>query len=302
MATAPDRLLLLNIGMPSRLLSVSPDGGNMEVLVPDLGVAPDGIAIDPVERHIFWTSMGTSHDGEDFPVNDGSIERVDFDGSNRTTVVPCGGTFTPKQMQCDPHRRLIYWCDREGMRVMRSRTDGSALTVLVQTGSTAEDRLDRRRHCVGVAIDPEGGFLYWTQKGRPDGNEGRILRAALEPPAAADPADRADIEVLFDGLPEPIDLEWVAETGHLYWTDRGSPPDGNTLNRAAIGPRGPLSREILLGGLHEGIGLAIDRRRQRAFVGDLGGFVRMIGLDQPGKASVVFSGHGPLTGIAYLGE
>lgn len=302
MATIADRLLLLDIGTPSRLLSVSPDGGHAEVLVPDLGVAPDGIAIDPVGRHVFWTSMGSVRDGEDFPANDGSIERVDFDGGNRTVVVPCGGTFTPKQIQCDPRRRLIYWCDREGMRVMRSSTDGSAVTVLVQTGSTAEHRRDKRRHCVGIAIDPENGFLYWTQKGRPDGNEGRILRAALEPPTDGDPSDRRDIDVLFDGLPEPIDLEWVGETGHLYWTDRGLPPAGNTLNRAAIRPGEPLVREILLGGLNEGIGLAIDNRHRRAFVGDLGGSVRVVDLDRPEKASVVFSGHGPLTGIAYLAE
>jgi hypothetical protein len=183
---------------------------------------------------------------------------------------------------------------------MRARTDGSEMTVLVQTGATDEERQDRRRHCVGIAIDPVGGFLYWTQKGKPDGDEGRILRAALELPAGADPANRSDVEVLFDNLPEPIDLEWVDETGSLYWTDRGAPPAGNTLNRALILPGLPMVHEIILGGLHEGIGLAIDRRNRRAFVSDLGGFVHVLSLDHPADARVIFSGRGPLTGIAYL--
>lgn len=298
MTQGTDRLLLLNIGSPSRLLSVSPEGEDIQTLIDDLGVAPDGIAIDPINRHIFWTYMGTSHDGEDFNVNDGSIERVDFDGANRTVIIPEGETFTPKQMQCDAKNGLIYWCDREGMRVMRARTDGSELTVLVQTGTTTEDRLDRRRHCVGVAVDPEGGFLYWTQKGKPNGDEGRILRAALDLPAGMDAAERTDVETLFTDLPEPIDLEWEEQTGYLYWTDRGDPPAGNTLNRARIRAGEPITSEIVLSGLQEGIGLTIDRRNKRAFVSDLGGFVRCV--TQPGEGHTIFSGHGPLTGIAYL--
>ena len=300
MTTTSNRLLLLNIGAPSRLLSISADGEDIQTLVPDLGVAPDGIAIDPIRRHIFWTYMGSSHEGEDFFVNDGSLHRVDFDGGNRTVIVPEGKTFTPKQMQCDAENGFIYWCDREGMRVMRSRTDGSQVTVLVQTGASDKERHDRRRHCVGVAIDPTAGYLYWTQKGKANGNEGRIMRAALDLRADMDPANRPDIEVLFEDLPEPIDLEWDERTGYLYWTDRGDPPAGNTLNRATIRAGQPMVREIILTGLKEGIGLALDRKNKRAFVSDLGGFVRVMSLDRPQNGRVIFSGHGPLTGIAYL--
>ena len=40
--------------------------------------------------------------------------------------------------------------------------------------------------------------------------------------------------MLFDGLPEPIDLELDLENRVLYWTDRGDPPRGNTVNRAPM--------------------------------------------------------------------
>jgi len=297
---SPDRIVLLNISSPSHMLTMAPDGSDVRTLIPDVGVAPDGVGIDPVRGHIFWTYMGTSHDGEDYLANDGSIERIDLDGGNRVVIIPEGGTFTPKQLQVDSVRGLIYWCDREGMRVMRARLDGSEVTVLVQTGHTEEDRRDRRRHCVGVAIDPEAGYLYWTQKGKPNGNEGRILRAGLELPAGADPANRPDTEVLFDNLPEPIDLEWEPERQYLYWTDRGDPPAGNTLNRAIVRAGESMVREIILTGLHEGIGLALDHISKRAFVSDLGGFVQMVSLDHPDNGATIFSGHGPLTGIAYL--
>jgi hypothetical protein len=138
---------------------------------------------------------------------------------------------TGKQITFDPNSGRIFWCDREGLRVMSCHTDGSDVIVHVQTGSTAADRQDRRRHPVGVAVDYQGGFLYGSQKGKPKGNEGMILRAPLAV-VPQDPTSRTDIEVFTDGLHEPIDLHWDAEESTLYWTDRGDPPRGNTLNRA----------------------------------------------------------------------
>jgi DNA-binding beta-propeller fold protein YncE len=281
-------------------MSVDPDGGNMKVVIDGFEALPDGVAVDQINRHLFYTFMGRSRVGEDFFEIDGFIERANLDGRERTTIVPIGKIVTGKQIQCDAKNGRIYWCDREGMRVMSSRTDGADLTVHVQTGFTAEDSQDRRRHCVGVAVDPEGGFLYWTQKGKPKGNEGRILRAPLTLAPETHPARRTDIEVLFDGLPEPIDLEWDGETGTLYWTDRGDPPKGNTLNRARIRVGKAIDHEILLSGLKEAIGLALDQKGGRIFVSDLSGELSVVSLDRPGKGKVIYQNRTPLTGIAYL--
>jgi hypothetical protein len=284
--------LLLLEGTPPHLLAVSLDGQQLAELVSDCDGTPDGIAIDYANRHIYWTNMGV-----DWAANDGFIERIDFDGGNRTMIIPEGATFTPKQMQIDSARGLIYWCDREGLRVMRAKTDGSDITVLVQTGSSDEDRQDERLHCVGIALDLKGGRLFWTQKGPPNAGEGRIFSAPLELPPGVSPSERDDITLLFDALPEPIDLEWDEANELLYWTDRGDPPRGNTLNRAALSPPG-TEPEILLTNLEEGIGLALDLEARLAYVSDLGGKVHVASLDTIGEPSVILSGRGYLTGIA----
>ena len=92
------------------------------------------------------------------------------------------------------------------MRVMRSNLDGSNIETLVETGRGDDRRLDASRWCVGIALDVAGGKVYWTQKGGDNAGVGSIRRANLQMPRARR-AHRSDIEVLFNGLPEPIDLD-----------------------------------------------------------------------------------------------
>ena len=97
--------------------------------------------------------------------NDGSIQRVDLDGGNITTIVPEGATFTPKQLKLDRQNGKLYWSDREGMRVMRANLDGSNIETLVERGYSDADRRDETNWCVGIAVDLDRGQIYWTQKG-----------------------------------------------------------------------------------------------------------------------------------------
>jgi hypothetical protein len=230
--------------------------------------------------------------------NDGSIERVNLDGSNRTTIVPSGGTYTPKQLHLDIAGRKLYWGDREGMRVMRCDLDGSKLETLVQAGEGEDDRRDETNWCVGVTVDHVGGFHYWTQKGPSDAGLGRLLRAGIELPAGESAAHRSDIEVVFKDLPEPIDLEIDHTTRVLYWTDRGDPPRGNTVNRAKLADIGRVEPEIVVTHLMEGIGIALDPAHDRMFVTDLAGTIHVAALDGSGHRPVRAL-QGNLTGIAY---
>ena len=102
-------VLELNAGL---IHFMNADGSDRKTIVTDCR-NPDGIAVDAEAGHIYWTNMGV------FNLNDGSIERADTDGKNRKVIVPEGGTFTPKQIYLDKKNDKLYWCDREGMRVMR---------------------------------------------------------------------------------------------------------------------------------------------------------------------------------------
>ena len=286
------RLFILDLA-EGRVFSVGPDGSDKRIIATG-GRMPDGVAVDVEAGHLYWTNMGMPSR------NDGSIERVDLDGRNRKTIVPEGATFTPKQLQLDKRHGKLYWCDREGMRVMRAHLDGSNIETLVQTGSTEADRLDQTKWCVGITLDLERNQILWTQKGPDNGSRGRIFRAGIDIPRGESASGRSDVELLYDGLPEPIDLEIDHVKRILYWTDRGDPPLGNTVNRAPLdkGANGRPAPEIVFTHLMEGIGIALDREGDRMFMTDLAGSVYSAKLDGT-KPSALLMVQGNLSGIAY---
>ena len=295
------KLYILQYRPGGEIIEMDPDGGNRHTLLGNLLDNVDGIVIDKMTKTLYWTNMGPASGPSpyEFFQSDGSIECIALNGANRRMLVGHGLTVTPKQITADFSLGLLYWCDREGMRVMRSNLDGSNVTVLVRNGVFPADSQDVMRHCVGIAVDPVNRYIYWTQKGPPDGGKGRIFRAGLEIPADQQPESRTDIELLIDHLPEPIDLELDTKNNLLYWTDRGNLEGGNSLNRARIGSERLENHEVLATGLEEGIGLAIDHANQRAFTSDLGGEVRVAPLEANAQFTAIAK-LGVLTGIAYL--
>jgi hypothetical protein len=284
------RLYVLDVS-DNRIFTVNPDGSDKTVIVTG-GHTPDGIAVDVEHGHIYWTNMGSPK------VNDGSIERADLDGRNRVAIIPPGGTFTPKQLHLDKANAKLYWSDREGMRVMSANLDGSQMETLVDTseGDRRPGR-DAKKWCVGITVDPKRGQIYWTQKGPDNAGQGRIFRTGGEIPKGENAAKRSDIEVFFDRLPEPIDLELDLENRVLYWTDRGDPPRGNTVNRASVDSK-PEAPEIVFDHLMEGIGIALDVTGNRMFMTDLGGSIYSATLDGSEKRNFL-AAQGNLTWIAY---
>jgi hypothetical protein len=292
-------LLVLNAAK-HELQAVSLDGTRVQTLVAGLDELPDGIVVDQRRGHVYWTNMGAPDPGNAIPGEEaysrnGSLERADLDGGNGVTVVPRGAFTCGKQLTADFNEGVLYWCDREGMQVLRCNLDGSGLRALVVAAVGDDAAHIERNHCVGIAVDVDRRLLYWTQKGAPNAGEGRIFRAPLDLPPGLSPQYRDDIELLWKDLPEPIDLHLLDGGATLVWTDRGDPPEGNTLNRATVQPT-VGTPEIFSRGYREAIGLAAVSK-SHFYVTDLGGSVRHVDLDAGVDSELVNLGSG-LTGIA----
>ncbi len=296
---------LTNLSAPmasGRVLKGSADGKSPLATLAASESLPDGITT--LSNRLYWTAMGPPS------TNTGSIRSSLLDGSDTTIILPPGAVHTPKQITADAVNEKLYVSDREGMRVLRFNSDGSDLTALVQTGdfNNLVHKADQSRWCVGIAVDSTRGFVYWTQKGPSKGSAGRIMRAGLEIPAGETAENRSDIEVLFSGLPEPTDLELDAESETLYWCDRGELPLGNTVNCASVArgakPAGEglekkLGYKILVGGLHEAIGLQVDVRNGHIYASDLGGSVYMFNIDGSRKKRI-YEAECAFAGIALV--
>lgn len=291
------KFLLCLEAYPAQIVKISLEDGSKEILLTISNGTPDGIWIDRSTQKIYWTVMGKmTNPPEGYFAKDGSIECCNLDGSKHTVLVGNGSITTPKQITGNEETHRLYWCDREGMALMSSLTDGSGLEVLVQHEKSESDLNDIEKQCVGITLDARKEYLYWTQKGPAKGGKGKIFRIRI---SQKYPVTESAIELLMDHLPEPIDLEFGHKTGKLYWTDRGAEPDGNSLNCAEVSGSGELvNHRIIAKGLKEGIGLALDEDENIAYTSDLGGYIRKINLTD-GSEDIILQ-QGPMTGIALL--
>jgi 3-hydroxyacyl-CoA dehydrogenase len=308
-AAAP-QLYILEIGLSAknpmdafhagRVLMGSADAKPLQALATDQRL-PDGVDISPSAGKLFWTCMGVPSK------NDGAICSSNPDGTDYKEIVPQGVIHTPKQLTVDEENRKLYIGDREGLRVWRCNFDGSELEVLVQAGDWQNEahQADQTRWCVGVTVSTATKKFYWTQKGSSKGNKGRILSANIDFLPGENAKNRTDIEVLFQNLPEPIDLEVDEAENVLYWTDRGELPLGNSINRVKLDTVKPVQGnatsfpgkdyELIARDLHEAIGLKLDTRNRHIYATDLGGSVYRFDMDG-GNRKEIYKG-GAFAGI-----
>jgi len=175
--------------------------------------APDGVAVDPKEGHIFVLNMGIPTGG----ANTASLVRFNLDGSSPQELIPAGSkvdgiTFnTGKQVTLDPVNRKLYMADREGGKVWRSDLEGKNLEILVSAHEIMQ--------VVGINVDPAGKKFYFSDK-----TAHKIYRAGIDMPAGKKHSDRDDVELLYAdparGMASSLDIALDLKERRIYWTDK----------------------------------------------------------------------------------
>ncbi|RFU24446.1 hypothetical protein B7463_g11894, partial [Scytalidium lignicola] len=302
------RILALDTGLSlaetsltsGEIIELTTDGSVRRVLVRNQAL-PDGLIV--VNERMYWTCMGTPG------VNDGALYSANLDGLDIQTIISPGTINTPKQLTADESAKKIYFSDREGLRVYRCNLDGTELEIIVQTGNweVREDMHDSMKWCVGITVAPKFGKFYWSQKGPSKASQGRIFCANISTPAGQSGKSRDDIQCIFSGLPEAIDLEVDEVSRKLYWTDRGEVPLGNSLYKAnldesGLPPSGPTSKnfEIIAKNLNEAIGLKLDLNNSQVYFTDLGGSIYRCDVDGKHKEKLYSDESRAFTGITIV--
>lgn len=269
------------------------DGPDFEAkrIVDATDIAPDGVAVDVAGGTVYWTSMGLAWgDSWDVTHQGGTLQAAALDGTGVRRIVERGVTVVPKQLQIDVENGHLYWADREGATVWRAGLDGAQPEALVTGHGITE--------VVGIALDPVEEDVYFS-----DRTAKRIYRARMALPPGQTSADRTDLEVVFEvaaAAAQPVDLAVDPEGRQLYWTDRFN----GTVTRAGLElppgeqPGDRTDVEVLVDGLNEPVGLALDLENEKLYYGTLGGRVGEAGLDGSGDRRI--TGSSSVTGVTVV--
>ena len=109
-----------------------------------------------------------------------------------------GGAPTPPTPPPTLAGNLMYWSDIGAAKIQRANLNGTNVQDLVIMVNAS-----------GIALDVQGGKMYWTN----NFGAGKIQRANL---------DGSNIEDLVSGFKDLADIELDIAGGKMYWTDFGA--------------------------------------------------------------------------------
>ncbi|XP_059146362.1 low-density lipoprotein receptor-related protein 4-like [Physella acuta] len=122
-----------------RIVSVDPNGSGFKIVSANVD-QPRGLALDRKTGVVFWTDWGASP----------KIEKANYDGSNRQTLVNTG-LSQPNGIAVDPDAGLLYFCDSGRKTIEVVNIDGTHRKVLFR---------DYTAHFFGLTITSQ--YIYYS--------------------------------------------------------------------------------------------------------------------------------------------
>jgi len=175
---------------PGKIRRAEADGTNLTDIITNTDVPVD-VAIDPVAEKIYYT-----------PAGDRTVERADYDGSNREVLLNlAGGAGYTRQIELDVAGGKMYWAqghpsDPNLRSIQRANLDGNGRETL-WVGTNPD----------GLTLDVAGGKMYFC-----DHQSGTLRRANLD-------GSSPEI-VLGTGISlYKLALDLRADQRKVYWTD-----------------------------------------------------------------------------------
>jgi hypothetical protein len=221
---------------------------------------PIGIALDPVNRHVYWAEDG-------FGSQPSRIVRANYDGSEQTVLFnEVDHGFTNAQMLAlDLANGHVYWTDHfKG--VIRGNLDGTGYTVLGGSAATY----------TALALDLVNGHIYYGEPSL----TGVLFRMDLD--------GQNNVEIARDIANVPYNFNAIAldvPNGHIYYTLL----DANEIKRMDLDGSNQVTLLTDAGLLPHGITLAGDR------IYWVGGFGQRLGtakLDGTTDVKLRLASHG----------
>lgn len=183
-----DPLLLFANHKDVQIIDVANPRANTTIIISGL---EDSAAVDFIydEHAIYWTDVSLEH-----------IKVVYLNDTKNPKVVVSVGLVSPDGLACDWLGRKLYWTDSETNRIEVSNLDGEHRKILYW------QRLDQPR---AIALDPENGYMYWTDWGETP----KIEKAGM------DGNEETRSIIISENIHWPNGLTIDYGASKLYWAD-----------------------------------------------------------------------------------
>ncbi len=224
----------------------NPDGSASVSAALPPGTLPEGLSLDPVQVHLYWseaawsgarvrssylnfasqaTVLGGASALRGLAVDEQSrrlfwsssnlatgpgIWRSYLDGTSAQKIVALGGASNPRGVALDLPTNKVYWTDLDQNTISWANLDGSGAAIFLELGAGAAPW--------GIAVDTQNQVLYWTEYG-----SGRLLRV---------PAGGGLVTAIESGLGNPTYLALDVAGNHVFWSEAAA--GAQRIQRAAL--------------------------------------------------------------------